>query len=103
MAPSRLRWNSTLANAKADTSNATGTLRRLPPATISRQISPASTIGNAMSMTAAGHGATEENIMMMRPASHSANSAASGAPESGSRPVQLGTAVSRNPAMAAGR
>ena len=39
--------------------------------------------------------------MASRPTSHSATSASSGRPESGSRPVQLGIAVSMKPASAA--
>ncbi len=41
--------------------------------------------------------------MAARPASHSRNSSISGLPESGMRPVQLGTAVRRKPVMAAAK
>ena len=41
--------------------------------------------------------------MASLPASHSPNKSASGAPTSGIRPVQLGTAVSRKPVMAAAK
>ena len=43
----------------------------------------------------------DENRIARRPATQSAVSAANGAPQIGSRPVQFGIAVSRKPAMTA--
>ena len=52
-------------------------------------------------MTAAGHGPAEGVAnTAQRPASHNPASKPSGQPATGSRPVQLGTAVRRKPVMA---
>jgi len=53
-------------------------------------------------MAAAGsHPITPEHVTASRPAIQISTSAISGRPWSGSRPVQLGTAVSRNPVITA--
>ena len=52
-----------------------------------------------------GHGhraIPSETVTATRPATQTAASASSGQPTTGSRPVQFGTAVSRNPATTAG-
>jgi hypothetical protein len=81
-------------------SAATGTLPAWRPAMISRHTTPASTTRKARSTTAAatGHGRPAQ---AMRPATQSPNSATSGQPVTGSRPVQFGTAVSTKPATTA--
>ena len=55
-----------------------------------------------MSAANSAPNAVDRNIAM-RPASQIAKSAASGKPATGRRPVQLGIAVSRKPAMTAAR
>ena len=44
-----------------------------------------------------------ENVTQTRPAVHSATRTISGRPRSGSRPVQFGIAVNKNPVITAGR
>ena len=51
--------------------------------------------------TTAANGQEAELPIITRPSSHSADSRTSGPPANPRRPVQLGTAVSRNPAIAA--
>ena len=56
-----------------------------------------------MSTTMATTGPSQaDTSIAARPASHTTNKATSGAPTTGRRPVQLGTAVSRKPATTAG-
>ena len=53
---------------------------------------------NSASTATASHGASSGKVSISLPASHSAASAISGGPDTGIRPVQFGTAVSRKPA-----
>ena len=87
-----------LARANKLTRPQTGRLRQLRPARTSRQTTAAKTTRNAESVVAA-HSAAGAIIIATRPASQRPVSAISGAPMTGSRPVQLGTAVNRKPAM----
>ncbi len=60
------------------------------------------TTGIAMSIDAVASGVSAaEKRTASRPATHRPNRPASGQPTIGSRPVQFGTAVSRNPAITA--
>ena len=62
----------------------------------------ATSMKNPASMTAAAPGgAKAEKSTDTRPRTHNANSAASGGPAIGSRPVQFGIAVNRNPVITA--
>ena len=87
---------------RTDTAAIIGRFRQFRPARISRATTPASTAGNERSTTAASHAGTRAEIRQaMRPSSHKAASSPSGAPLTGGCPVQLGSAVSRNPAIVA--
>jgi len=90
------------AMPRTDTAAIIGRFRQFRPARISRATTPASTAGNERSTTAASPAGTRAEIRQaMRPSSHKAASSPSGAPLTGGRPVQLGSAVSRNPAIVA--
>ena len=77
-------------------------LRQLRPAMISRAIIAAKTTPKARSSIAtAAAGSPADSATATPPAIQSAHSPASGQPTIGNRPVQLGTAVIRNPAATA--
>ena len=79
-------------------------MRKLLPAAISRPAIAPRAIKKSRSMAAANAGPISAGeTTAARPATQIANNAASGAPATGARPVQLGTAVKRKPAIVAGR
>ena len=72
------------------------------PARISRAMAAQSSARNAQSTTAASaQPIWPDKATATRPASQTENSASKGRPRNGRRPVQFGTAVSRNPATTA--
>jgi hypothetical protein len=96
------RWKAILLAARIETITTTLRLRQFRPVMISRAMTAASASRNAASMAAAGsHPIRPENVTARRPAIQISTSATSGPPWIGSRPVQLGTAVSRNPVITA--
>ena len=96
------RWNPRLPSTSAPTSTRILRLRQFFPAMISRASTAASAIRKARSMpTTHPAGSHPDSAIAIRPASHSAASAATGQPTTGIRPVQFGTAVSRKPAITA--
>jgi hypothetical protein len=92
-----------LARPSAATGTVIGRLRQFLPATISRATTARRAIGKARSAAIASQeGSITETRHAMRPSSQRPASSASGMPLTGSRLVQLGMAVSRNPAIAVG-
>jgi len=80
----------------------TGKFFVLLEASSSRAIAAISKTGNARSSAAASAGCINaEKYMAALPATQNRNSTSKGVPEIGNRPVQLGTAVSRKPAITA--
>ncbi len=81
---------------------ATGRLRQLRPARISRSTTAQSATGKARSSAAAGAGPIHaETPTAARPEHHKANRTPNCRPHTGNRPVQFGMAVSRNPVITA--
>ncbi|MHC2538845.1 hypothetical protein ACVJMY_008414 [Bradyrhizobium diazoefficiens] len=71
---------------------------------ISRVAAATTSARNAASTTSANAQPTSaDSVTARRPASHTASNAPSDVPWIGSRPVQFGIAVNRNPVMTAGR
>ena len=100
--PSVSRCISKLAIPRTVTGTTIGRLRQFRPATISRAATATSTTGNDKSAAAdSQNGTSAETRQISRPNSHRPTSSARGRPLIGSRRVQFGIAVNRNPAMAA--
>ncbi|MGY4356519.1 hypothetical protein ACVW0J_003012 [Bradyrhizobium sp. i1.7.7] len=105
-APSKCasRWKATLPASSTSTSTTTGRLRQLPPAMISRVAAATTNARKAASTTSANaQPISADRVTAKRPASHTVSSAPSDVPWIGSRPVQFGIAVNRNPVITAGR
>jgi hypothetical protein len=97
------QWNSACAMKRTASTSSTFKFRQFLADTISRPTTAASTKRNDRSTIAVSQGPRwADTIVATRPATHSENRPASGQPTTGRRPVQLGTAVRRNPAMTAG-
>ena len=95
-------WKATFAAASSETMATTFRLFHLRPASISRAAAAARRTRNAASTASAiRQPITSENEVAALPATQDPNSTASGLPWIGSRPVQLGIAVKRNPATTA--
>jgi len=100
--PSSSKWVSRLLMASMAKTAAIGRLRQLPPAKISRSTTAQNATGKARSSTAAAQGPiSADRPTAARPRAQSPTSSAKPGPRSGSRPVQLGIAVSRKPAITA--
>ncbi len=100
--PSVPAWIKALATASKLTAATTGRLRQFRPATISRPITMAKATRKEISAAAATTGPVQaEKTTAIRPAIQRRTRLPSGHPCSGIRPVQLGMAVKRNPAIVA--
>ena len=98
------RWNVTFPASRTRISSTTLRLFHFLPAMISRAAAVAISNRKPQSTSIAGsHPVSAENVTHALPAIHSATRNISGRPRSGSRPVQFGMAVNRNPVITAGR
>jgi hypothetical protein len=91
-----------LATPRTITGAIIGRLRQSRAAMISRAMTATRRAGNEISAPIVSQtGMRDETRQTIRPSSHNPTSIANSPPLTGSRPVQLGIAVNRKPAMAA--